>query len=441
MSQLADASMKSTQTWLMRCKRALPLLAAFASFTSIAAESDQSWSALNNQLNDFGIDGSLRGSYWSSNKLLDDENGVANAMLWARFRRKISDNVGVSVSGHFGVEGAGEHNKDRDMLREAYADLRFGQWDFRLGKQIIAWGRADRLNPTDNLTPRDFTLLVPEEDDNRFGSVALNAKYMLGDGKALQAVWLPRFSPYRYPVPLPAGFGVERDIPDGSNNYAIKFERSGAGVDWSISYFTGYDLVPDWRFNASALPAFVAQAQHNRIQVLGLDGATTAGAYGVRWELAYTRTKDRDGNNPDIKNPFFYGVVGLERTFMENLNVNVQLYSRYITKFSDPANLLDPILRAIAEQSAISSNQSKQHQYGLTTRISKKWWNDTLEAEFAVIYNLSPTGYMLRPKVTYAFTDQLKGTFGAEYYGGSANSFFGNLDKNRAVFAEMAYWF
>ena len=37
-------------------------------------------------------------------------------------------------------------------------------------------GRADRINPTDNLTPRDFTLLVPDDEDQRFGTAAIRAR-------------------------------------------------------------------------------------------------------------------------------------------------------------------------------------------------------------------------------------------------------------------------
>ncbi|MBI3605573.1 MAG: hypothetical protein HY202_06050 [Nitrospirae bacterium] len=44
---------------------------------------------------------------------------------------------------------------------------------FFVGKQIVVWGRADGINPTDNLTPHDFTVLLPFEDDQRFGTTAL----------------------------------------------------------------------------------------------------------------------------------------------------------------------------------------------------------------------------------------------------------------------------
>jgi hypothetical protein len=44
-------------------------------------------------------------------------------------------------------------------LREAYVDLYgflFDNLDLRIGRQRIAWGTADKLNPTDNLNPDDL---------------------------------------------------------------------------------------------------------------------------------------------------------------------------------------------------------------------------------------------------------------------------------------------
>jgi hypothetical protein len=38
-------------------------------------------------------------------------------------------------------------------LREAYVNAYLGPLDLRIGQQIIVWGRADALNPTNNLTP------------------------------------------------------------------------------------------------------------------------------------------------------------------------------------------------------------------------------------------------------------------------------------------------
>jgi len=44
-------------------------------------------------------------------------------------------------------------------IREAYVDFKgfiFDNLDLRIGRQRIAWGTADKLNPTDNLNPDDL---------------------------------------------------------------------------------------------------------------------------------------------------------------------------------------------------------------------------------------------------------------------------------------------
>src|SRR5262249_24092505 len=56
-------------------------------------------------------------------------------------------------------------------LREAYVNAYLGPVDLRIGQQIIVWGRADALNPTNNITPLDFRVRSPIEDDLRVGNV------------------------------------------------------------------------------------------------------------------------------------------------------------------------------------------------------------------------------------------------------------------------------
>ena len=75
-------------------------------------------------------------------------------------------------------------------LREAYVNAYLGPFDLRLGKQIIVWGRADALNPTNNLTPVDFRIRSPLEDDIRLGNVGARAFLRLGAVR-LEGVWMP----------------------------------------------------------------------------------------------------------------------------------------------------------------------------------------------------------------------------------------------------------
>ena len=75
-------------------------------------------------------------------------------------------------------------------LREAYINLYLSDFDFRIGKQIIVWGRADGFNPTNNLTPYDYTFFSPEEDDKRLSNFVVSGDYNLYPFE-LSANWIP----------------------------------------------------------------------------------------------------------------------------------------------------------------------------------------------------------------------------------------------------------
>ena len=180
--------------------------------------------------------------------------------------------------------------------------------------------------------------------------------------------------------------------------------------------------------------------QHNRIRVLGMDAATVLGHYGLRAEAAYTWTENIN-DDPLIKKPFLYAVIGGDRTFFDSFNINLQYYFRKVDNFQDTQNISNPMLRNIATQGAISSNQQVEFQHGLSMRLSNKWLNETLEGEIAAIYSLTHNDYALKPKLVYAFNDQMKGSLGIDIYRGNDNTFFGRLRDHSAFYAEMKYSF
>ena len=163
--------------------------------------------------------------------------------------------------------------RSASRLREAYVEGRHGNWDFRVGKQIIAWGRTDRLNPTDVLTPRDFTLLSPEIDEDRFGAVAAKAVYTFTPSTSLIGVWLPDFRPNVLGLPMRPGVRYTEDVPDSLRTWALKLDRSGGAVDWSVSYFDGFDLSADLSLATATGTSSTIALQHHRLRMIGGDAA------------------------------------------------------------------------------------------------------------------------------------------------------------------------
>jgi len=397
--------------------------------------------ALRNSLTEAGITGSLRAGYWSSNRRLDDETNIGVASAWLKLDKKLGSGVGLFAEGYLVSEDVFGDRRDESRLREGYVEGRKGNFDYRVGKQIIAWGRADRLNPTDNLTPRDTTLLAADIDEDRFGSLAAKASWNFDAATSLTGIWIPDFRPTVIPIPARTGVVYQENVPDSSRQWALKLDQSGKAVDWSVSWFDGFDLSTDISPGPLTTAGQVVTLDHHRIRVLGADAATTRGSYRFALEGAYVRTEDPDGTNPFIKNPFFYGVFGVERDYQDNFTVIVQAFAREVMHYSDPESIADPVARAIAVQQAVINNQYDRTQQGLSLRIDKKWFNETLEAELAVITLLNREGYALRPRVIYMWSDSVKIIAAYDYFKGTDKTTYGLLERNKALYSELRWYF
>ncbi|HEY3325776.1 MAG TPA: DUF1302 family protein [Novimethylophilus sp.] len=386
-----------------------------------------------------GISGSVRGGYWSSSMNLDGKSDQFSEALWIKSEPRLGKNASLLLEGWLMNEDATRGDGRRGKLREGYLNMGAGNADFRIGKQIIVWGRADKFNPTDNLSPRDYTLLAPEDDDQRSGVYAAKATYNLKDW-SLSGFWLPEFRPNVLPLPHTPGLSFRERIPHGQGG-GIKVEQSGKAVDWSASYYDGLDLNPDLSIGSFSSSGLNLRLDHHRVRVIGVDAATVVWRYGLRAEAAYTRTEDSDGRDPFVKNPFFYLVAGGDRTFFEYLNINLQYYVRYVSRYQNPASVANPALRTVAIQGAVISNQFDRFQHGMTFRISDKWLHETLEGEVAGIASFTRRDFALKPKLVYSFNDHWKSTFGANLFRGEDNTFYGRLRDDSTVFMEIRYSF
>jgi hypothetical protein len=383
------------------------------------------------------LGGSLRGAYWSSSRDLDGREDLLVAALWLRGRWDPDPALALSLDAWVRSDDVFHEQDIATKLREGYLDLRFGPLDLRIGKQIIAWGRADGLNPTDTLTPRDFTLLVPEDTDQRSGTTGIKATYGVG-GTSVTGVVLPTFVPDVIPIERPpSSLTLRERIPaDPVLQAALKIERTGGRVDWSLSYFDGFDLLPDLQITGR--PDLVLA--HHRIRVVGGDAAAPLGPYTLRGEAAYTFT-EHSRRGDQIKSPFFFLVLGGDRTWPGGVYVSLQYVVRVVSDFQRPTDIADPVRRSVAIEQALINDQLDQVKHSVAVRVSRRWLNETLVAEISSIVSLTRGDYALRPKLTYALTDRVKLTAGADLLGGKTPSVFGRLRHASTAYVEVRWDF
>ncbi|HEX9627863.1 MAG TPA: hypothetical protein VGA00_13075 [Acidiferrobacterales bacterium] len=395
--------------------------------------------ALEDTLSWINLSGSLRGGYWSGSRNLDDRHDLAVGSVWLKAAPQLGDFGNIVFDGRHGnhaFPGSGQPER----VREFYLESSYGNVDLRVGRQLLIWGRADRLNPTDNITPRDFTLLVPEDTDQRFGTFMVKGAYHL-DSLSFTAIWSPEFEPNVVPIAATPGIRLSEEVETHRRSWAVRLEQSGAAIDWSLSYLDGFNLNVDIGIAAIEPSGLVLSLRHLPTRVVGADLATTVGRYGLRAEAAYTRTEDTSGVDPFVMNSLFYLVAGGDRTFFEYLNVNLQAFVRHVSDFKNANEITDPLVRMVAVQEAIITNQLDRNTYGLAARISNKWFYTTLDAELVAVYSWPRHDYVVRPKLSYAFTDRWIGTLGADVFRGDPQSFYGRLRSNSLVFGEIRFTF
>lgn len=387
-----------------------------------------------------------RFNYFTSDNQLNDEKDFFGATLQGKFEADFDSWFSLELNArasqfnkaqHAHSQASESESHSTAELTEAFITLQSDDTSLRIGKQIVAWGRADFLNPTDNLTPYNYVVLLPNVPDQRFGTVSALLTQHVNQDLTLAVFTTPFFEPGQIPLPREL-VGYEEDKPAHSLANAevgLRLSRAGDRVDGSISYFHGFNLQPDF----APLNIATVELRYAEIDVIGMDLATTLGRYGLRMETAYTSTDDDDGDDPFRRNAFWYYVFGADRVFDGTLSINVQLFGRHVSDFVEANRIADPMALLVADYNALVAQQQDRDSYGMTTRISNSWRNDTLSAEVLLVRNFTRSNSYLRPLITYAISDRMTASVGAQLYTGNENTYFGSLEDNEYFYTELRY--
>jgi hypothetical protein len=388
------------------------------------------------------VSGAWRSDYFQSSRELDGRKNLFGETVQLKMLPSVGEKIDGKLEARAINSAIGQDGSTSVHVLEAYGTYHFARADLRIGKQIVAWGRADGINPTDNLTPRDYTVMLPFEEDQRLGTPSARLDTFLSQTHTLTLYATPFFEAAK--VPIPAGGSIVREsLPATSlaNTAAgVKLNKVGEGLDWSVSYYRGFSLLPSARGLFTSPTSATLEIHHDRIRVFGADVARNYGRFGFRAEMAYIDTGS-NGDDPARKLPFFYWVAGVDRTFFDNLNLNLQLFQRRARYFRDPQSFPDPGQRISAVLNSIIDVHPERVSNGMTFRIHDKWLNDTLEAEILAFINFTQTNHYIRPFVTYALSDRWKISVGGELYSGAPDTQFGSIKADQGAFAELRYGF
>ncbi len=375
---------------------------------------------------------------WTSNRNLDDRADITTAGCLVSWKPKLNADLRLGLNVRAGWQDQGLANGASGRVREAYVDFNAEPFSVRVGRQIIAWGRADRINPTDSLSPRDFTLLVPDDEQQRNGIDAVQLRYAINSALSVTAVVARSDFNVTPQGALPPNLvlaGLPRET-----EWALKLDHSGSGIDWSVSYFDGLSRAVRFRLDFANPRAPVFRGDSERMQKLGADFAVAQGAWTFRGEIAHAHISSGCTACASDARRVTSAVLGGDVDFAETMNFNVQVFANLKEDFADPAGLTS-VRDALALGLNRLNTDYAARETGLTLRLSDRLLNDKLRWEISAVLDLSGNSYAIRPRLTYAVNDHLRLTAGLDHFDGPSQSYFGALTKNSTAFALLSWVF
>ena len=352
-----------------------------------------------------------------------------------------------------------EEERTRAFVYEDYLSLDRERWALRIGRQLVTWGRADSLRPTDVFQRHDFTDLIENREE---GIEVVKLDFTRG-ARTLELVWAPVFDPdvvsdrtdNRWTgIPTEAdvaGLGrvrlsFEEDARQrppatlASGQFGARLSGSARGWDFAGMIYDGYDRIPTViRRDVTALdPAGLTATlrltpSHARIQVLGGDVATVCGAWGVRGEAAYTRTTDLAPGVTGVNDPYLRVTAGIDRTFSHpGLGESLTLIAQYALD-TEPGKAgpigsqdVDPWL----------------HPYRQAFVLHTIWQlSEGFQVQLRGYLNLVQKDFVLQPEISWKPRDATTILLGGASLGGRTDTFFGQYRDNDRVRLLIAYAF
>lgn len=357
-------------------------------------------------------------------------------------------------------------------IRQAYVQLNgflTKNLDLKIGKQRIAWGTADKLNPTDNLNPYDVEDVL--DFGRHRGSIALNMEYYFGRNFSVQAVYIPIFQPANLPIGIWAdaltptfkfpppfilkGLEDEVEMPpfDVGESATVggKFKGFAGGIDFSLSYVWGRDGFPIGIYN-TITPVdtmggvnVIAKTTFFRQHIFGADMATSIGGVGVWAEAAaflpereVVMTTDLSALFPQSPVPvtvdsvvlkkevFVKFVVGADYNFANGMYLNIQYLHGFINE-RGRGNLNDYFF--LQYQMKFFEDKLKITPVAGGFIVSD--WDD-IPNNYSILY---------APEISYMATDNAELNLSAPLFFGKGDDIFAQFNDDNMLMFRLKYNF
>lgn len=319
------------------------------------------------------------------------------------------------------------------QLDEAYGDIYLGSVDLRVGQQVVSWGTADGINPTNYVNPKELSFAAGEFKGTPVPS--LQATYF-GPMTSVTGVvvfdFVPQDVPEEMTEGIAQGLGLE-ELPEPTDpentlenmEYALQVERRLGNWDTKLSYFHGWEDYPAlWiEMVPGIAPAFEAESQYQRVNKVGLATAGGFRGIGLWGEVAYTSPEEIEEMDTatmllSMNEPYLQGVVGADYSFSD-----FYVEGQYI--YYENGSLMSPYAQ---REPGIDITPGKYVMVQISYEV-----NRDQSVRLVGMMNLDDSGYTIMPQYTYALSDVADLLVRAAFFSGGEGTEFGSLKSLESV--------
>ncbi len=326
---------------------------------------------------------------------------------------------------------------DQSELREGYVDYTGGNWDMRVGRQVITWGLGDLVFVND-VFPKDYEALFagrPLEylkrgvDAVKFGVYPAFASFELVAAPNFRASRIPDARRFHFFGPMPAVSDRETVKPE-QGEAALRIYRDIAGYDAALYWHRGFLRTPSMRPDDMTAPTRITYF-YPSLLVYGVSLSGRAGEGVLSVEGAhYNSRDDRSGNDFAVPNSQTRLLVGYQIQPLEDLSVGFQYYVEYMHDYG-----------AYRVALPVGFPLDNRWNHTVTLRPTQFFLHQTLRLSAYASYNASNGDHFVNPELHYSFTDTLWGAVGANLFGGRQWGQFGQLSRDDNVYLQVRYEF
>ena len=295
-------------------------------------------------------------------------------------------------------------------LREAFMDYSADNWDVRIGRQLIIWGKADGLEITDIISPKDYTeFLAQDFDDIRLSIDALKFR-LLFEQTNLELIWLPVFKPAILP-PVDSPWKmkcesydyyeewfptIEPEMSLKNSEIAAKISTYRSGFDLAFSAFHSWEDIPTMHRKvyktSSVIDSVYYYPEHHRHVFLGLEFCIPYKDIVLRGESAFY--KDRYFEPSSMQTEMLFKrnslnwMLGIDWSPGNDWSFTGQLADNFILDYTKKID-------------------NDEHTLLTTLNVSKRLFRQTLNLSSMIYYGINNEDYFIRTSVDYALTDEM----------------------------------